>query len=230
MKVLGLIPARGGSKGVPRKNLADVGGRPLIAFSIETGLAAQRIDRLIVSADDDEIAEVARGLGADVPFVRPTDLADDVAPMLGVAQHALQALANDGDMFDAVCLLQPTSPLRPPELVDGCIGLLESKSATSVVTVRSIPPEFNPAWAISIDGEGYASWFGGGRDPIGRRQDLPPAFHRDGLVYVARSSTVLEGSLYGEVVVPAVADSVPLCNVDTTEDLEKLRSIVGDSR
>lgn len=230
MRVLGLIPARGGSKGVPRKNLADVGGRPLIAFSIETGMAAAQIDRLVVSTDDNEIAEVARGLGADVPFMRPTDLADDVAPMLGVAQHALQTLAADGDMFDAVCLLQPTSPLRSSELIDDCISLLESKEATSVVTVRSIPPEFNPAWAISIDGDGFASWAGGGRDPIGRRQDLPPAFHRDGLVYVTRSSTVLEGSLYGQKVVPALADAVPLCNVDTMEDLEKLRSMVRESR
>jgi len=229
MRVLGLIPARGGSKGVPRKNLADVGGRPLIALSIETGLASKRIDRLVVSTDDDEIAEAARSSGGDVPFVRPSGLADDDAPMLGVAQHALLTLASNGDNFDAVCILQPTSPLRSPELIDDCISLLESKEATSVVTVRSIPPEFNPAWAISIDGDGFASWAGGGRDPIGRRQDLPPAFHRDGLVYVARALTVLEGSLYGGSVVPALTDSIPLCNVDTMEDLEKLRAYVGKS-
>lgn len=228
MRVLGLIPARGGSKGVPRKNLADVGGRPLIAFPIETGLTAERIDRLIVSTDDEEIADVARSLGAEVPFLRPPELADDAAPMISVAQHALQWSAAAGETFDAVCLLQPTSPLRTPALVDTCIGLLRARDATSVVTVRPVPHEFNPAWTLTIEDDGFARWPGGGHDPIGRRQDLPPAFHRDGLVYVTRSSVIEGGSLYGDRIEVVSTESIPPCNVDTAQDLDELRSMVGE--
>ena len=226
MRVLGLVPARGGSKGVPRKNLADVGGRPLIALTIETAQRAERLDRVVVSTDDEEIAEVARSLGADTPFMRPPGIADDQAPMLGVVQHALRALAGAGDVYDAVCLLQPTSPLRPTRLIDDCIELMERRRATAVVTVRPIPPEHNPAWALTIDDRGYASWPDGALDPISRRQDLPEAFHRDGLVYVTRSSVAEGGSLYGTAVVPADTGSLPLCNIDTPADLAALRALV----
>jgi CMP-N,N'-diacetyllegionaminic acid synthase len=227
MRVLGLIPARGGSKGVPRKNLADVGGRPLISFAVETALRVERLDRVIVSTDDEEIAAVARAYGAETPFLRPPTIANDAAPMLGVVHHALRTLADDGDAFDAVCLLQPTSPLRPVALVDGCIEALEAKGATSVVTVHPVPFEHHPSWTLTVGPSGFGVWPDGALDPIARRQDLTPTFHRNGLVYVTRAEVVERGSLYGEAMVLARTDSIPLCNVDSNDDLAQLRMLVA---
>lgn len=106
MRVLGLVPARGGSRGVPRKNLRSLVGRPLLAYTAEAALAAVRLDRVVLSTDDPEIAAVGEELGLDVPFMRPAELATDDAPTLPVIQHALSALAASGDCYDAVCLLQ----------------------------------------------------------------------------------------------------------------------------
>src|SRR3954469_15890906 len=126
MRVLGIVTARGGSKAVPRKNLAMLGGRPLLSYTAEVVSASRRLTRTILSTDDEEIAFVGRGLGLDVPFMRPAELARDDTPTVPVLQDVLQRLESAGERYDAVMTLQPTSPLRTAEDIDGSIELLES--------------------------------------------------------------------------------------------------------
>ena len=139
MNVLGLIPARGGSKGVPRKNIRQLAGKPLLAYTAEAALASSRLTRVILSTDDEEIAEVGRSCGLEVPFLRPAKLAEDTTPTLPVVQHAVQFLETRGEQFDAICLLQPTNPLRQTSDIDGCIELLESAEADTVFTMLAVP-------------------------------------------------------------------------------------------
>ena len=141
--VLGVIPARGGSKGVPGKNLATVAGRPLLAYTADAARTSRRLSRTVVSTDDVAIADAARGLGLDVPFMRPATLAADDVPMLPVLQHALAAIREQGDDVDVLVLLQPTSPMRRAEHIDAAVAMLETSGADSVVSVVDVPHQFN---------------------------------------------------------------------------------------
>lgn len=220
MKVLGLIPARGGSKGIIRKNVRLLCGKPLLAYTAETALAAKKITRLVLSTDDAEIAVVGRDFGLETPFLRPTDLAKDTTPTLPVVQHALTFLHETGEDFDAVCLLQPTNPLRRVEDIDRCIELLEAtEKASSVISVLPVPSHFNPKWVYWRDSEGRLILATGDREPVARRQDLPPAFYRDGSIYVTRTKTILnQNSLYGSNVCGYAINPEFSANLDTEED------------
>ena len=132
----GLVPARGGSKGIPRKNIRPLGGKPLLAWTAECALAAQSLSRVVLSTDDDEIASVGREHGLEVPFLRPAELGGDAVGSLAVVLHAIEAI---GEEFDAVCLLQPTDPFRGPELVDRCVDALFEREASAVISVLSVP-------------------------------------------------------------------------------------------
>jgi CMP-N,N'-diacetyllegionaminic acid synthase len=141
MSFLSIIPARGGSKSIPRKNLRIVAGKPLIVWSIEQARAANLLDRVVVSTDDEEIANVARGAGAEVPFLRPADLATDTAPTEPVLLHALDWLEkNDDYRPEAVLLLQPTCPVRKPGTLDRALKLFDDRKADSLVGAREIHP------------------------------------------------------------------------------------------
>lgn len=228
MRTLGIVPARGGSRGIPRKNIRDLGGRPLIAYTAEAARAAKGLDRVVVSTEDAEIAEVARGCGLEVPFLRPEELARDDTPMLPVVRHALDAMESGDGRFDAVCLLQPTSPFRRAEDIDACIVLLQDRDADAVVTVRSVPPEHNPYWVYLRESDGLLRPCVGAGDPIPRRQDLPPAYHRDGSIYVTRRDVVERGSLYGERVFGYECDPATGLNLDENEDWERAeRLLIG---
>lgn len=217
MKVLGLIPARGGSKGVARKNIRLLGGKPLLAYTAETALAAKRLTRIVLSTEDEEIAAVGREYGLEVPFMRPPELAQDATPTLPVVRHALEFLKDEN--FDAVCLLQPTNPLRRAEDIDNCIELLETTGATAVVSVLPVPVHYHPRWVYWRDNEGRIVLSTGEAEPIARRQDLPPAFHRDGSVYAIRAETVLQmNSLYGAKVRGYTMNPAYSANIDTEED------------
>ena len=144
MKTLGLITARGGSKGIPRKNVRMLAGKPLIAWTIEAALHAGVLDAVVVSTDDEEIAAVAREAGAEVPFIRPPELAKDSTPGLDPVLHALDALPS----YDAVLLLQPTSPLRSPDDIRACLRLAAESVAASVVSVCE--PQAHPFWTYRL--------------------------------------------------------------------------------
>lgn len=224
MRVLGLIPARGGSKGIPGKNIRLLGGRPLLAWTAEAALASRRLSRVVLSTDDEGISEAGRRCGLDVPFLRPAELARDDTPTLPVVRHALETL-EDG--FDAVCLLQPTSPFRRAEDIDACIAMLEERGLDAVVSVLPVPAEHNPHWVYFEDGAGLLRLATGEDQPIPRRQELPPAFHRDGSVYVTRRDVVMQGSLYGRRLggyeMPEARRSV---NLDTPADWERAEKLV----
>lgn len=222
MRVLGLIPARGGSKGVPRKNVRMLAGKPLIAWTIEAALAARSLARVVVSTEDEEIAEVARKWGAEVPFLRPPELATDEAPTLPVVRHALEWMERQGERFDAVCLLQPTSPCRRVEWIDACAEMLERLGVDSVATVLPVPAEHNPDWVYFADERGLLRLSTGEKEPLPRRQDLPAAYHREGSVYLARTETVLvKNSLYGDSLAGYVVPSEESINIDTFRDWER---------
>lgn len=227
MRVLGLVPARGGSKGVPRKNIRVLGGKPLLAYTAEAALAAATLDRVVLSTDDEEIADVGRSCGLDVPFLRPASLARDDTPTLPVVQHALRALDSSGDVFDAVCLLQPTSPIRTASFIDDCVLALTSGDADSVISVRLVPAEFNPHWVYFRDEDGYVRLSTGEPAPVSRRQELPPAYHRDGCVYVTRRDAVLSGSLYGQRVRAVVSPEGPVVNIDEEADWRHAEAAVA---
>ena len=222
MRVLGLIPARGGSKGIPRKNIKLLGGKPLLQYTAEAALSASKLSRVILSTDDPEIADVGRRCGLDLPFLRPAELASDETPTLPVVQHALRFVEAEGEQYDAVCLLQPTSPFRRPEDIDGCIELLESTDADCVITVLQVPAEYNPHWAYFQNEDGMLRLSTGENEPIPRRQSLPPAFHREGSVYVTRRQVLLEdGNLYGKRVVGFRVDPANSVNIDDLQDWER---------
>lgn len=228
MRVLGLIPARGGSKGVPRKNVRMLGGKPLIAHTIDAARSTTRLERVVVSTEDEEIAAVARSLGADVPFLRPASLAQDDTPMLPVIVHALETLAADGWTPDAVCLLQPTFPFRAAEEIDGCIDTLESEDADCVISVHRVPHQFNPHWVYLENPDGSLRLSTGEAEPISRRQSLPAAFHRSGAVYVSRTVAITErGSLYGERLVGYETPAESSCNIDTLDDWARAEALVA---
>lgn len=219
MRVLGLIPARGGSKGIPRKNLRPLGGRPLLAWAAETALAVPRLARVVLSTEDAEIAAVGRALGLDVPFRRPDALAQDDTPMRDVVRDVLRRLEDDGDAYDAVCVLQPTVPFRTPALVDACIARLEETVADAVVTVRRVPERYNPHWVYEAGPDGLLSLCTGEATPIARRQALPPAYHRDGAVYVIRRRVVTGGATFlGERVHGFVVEEGVGVNIDEPAD------------
>lgn len=219
MKVLGTIPARGGSKGVPRKNVKLLCGKPLLAYTAESALAAKCLTRVILSTEDLEIAAVGKSLGLDVPFMRPEELAQDNTPTFPVVVHAVEMLEQMGDAYDAVCLLQPTNPMRRSEDIDGCIDLLAGSGADSVFTVLRVPDSYNPKWVYWEDTAGRMVLSTGDAEPVSRRQDLPHAFHREGSVYVTKREVLRShGNLYGDDTRGYEVDSRHHVNIDTASD------------
>ena len=228
MKVLGIIPARGGSKGVTRKNTRMLGGKPLLQYTAEAALAARFLSRVILSTEDEEIAKIGVTCGLEVPFMRPVELAEDETPMLPVVQHAVRWLENRGELFDAVCLLQPTNPLRLPEDIDGCIQLLETTDADAVVTIIPVPAEHNPHWVYFQNGSGFLRLSTGEDAPIPRRQELPPAFHREGSVYVARRHVLMEGnSLFGKRLAGYPMKPESSVNIDSPDDWLRAEALLA---
>jgi N-acylneuraminate cytidylyltransferase len=218
LRVLGLVPARGGSKGVPRKNERTLAGQTLLERTRDAAVASGVIDRVVLSTDSESIAALGESLGLDVPFRRPAELATDEAPMLGVVEHALRALAESGYRPDAVALLQPTSPLRRPEHIAAAVQLLTA-DATSVVAVTRIPPHLSPHWAWRIDSDRLIPFLPDGGGRIVRRQEVPAAYFRNGTIYLTRTEVVLDNhDLYGERCVPLVIPEEDALTIDTEAD------------
>lgn len=189
-KLLAVIPARGGSKGLPGKNIRPFLGLPLIAHSILLTKMCPEIDRMVVSTDSPEIAEIARNFGADVPFMRPADLAQDNTPILPVLKHALSAIENmDGAKYEYLLLLDPTSPTRLPEDVAGAYQRLrEVQAADGIIGVSQ--PEFNPIWHCVVERNGWMTDLDETASKYERRQDVPIVYRINGLLYIWRTDFV----------------------------------------
>lgn len=227
MRALAVIPARGGSKGLAAKALRLLGGRPLLAHTAEAALASRRVAKVILSTDDEAIAEVGVTLGLDVPFMRPHELAADDTPMLPVLQHALGAVRGQG--FDVVVLLQPTSPLRRADHVDAALALLDRTGADSVVSVVEVPHQYNPLSVLVVDGD-RARPYSDGPMPT-RRQDKPRVFARNGPAVLAVKASVVEGgSLYGEDSRALVMSPLESVDIDNQDDLDYAEFLLGRVR
>jgi CMP-N,N'-diacetyllegionaminic acid synthase len=221
MNVLGIVPARGGSKGIPDKNLRELAGKPLLAYTVEAAQASGVIDRLVLSTDSDVIAKLGRKLGLDVPFMRPARLARDESSMLGVLQHAVAQVESEPWKPDLIVLLQPTSPLRRPEHVRRAVELLTSNECDSVVSVVMIPHQFAPQKALRLQ-DGKLSFWSPEADTITRRQQLETMYAREGTVYVCWRDVLMEkGSLYGEQCLPLVLPAAESLNLDSLEDWQR---------
>jgi CMP-N,N'-diacetyllegionaminic acid synthase len=216
--IFGVVPARGGSKGLPRKNLRRLAGTPLVCRAITAGLGCRSIDRLIVSTDDPEIAEVARHAGAEVPFLRPAHLASDETPTLPVVQHAVRWLEHSGARVQIVVLLQPTSPLTRSEHVEAAVRKLVETGADAVTTVCAV--DHSPYWMQRLDGDRLMPLLPEGMR-YGRRQDLPAVYRLTGAVYATRRDVVMEqGRMLGEDTRAVVVDRRAAIDIDDELDLQ----------
>jgi CMP-N,N'-diacetyllegionaminic acid synthase len=220
LRVLGVIPARGGSKGIANKNIAPLMGRPLLAYTADAVAGSRLLTRCVVSSDSPEIARVAQALGLDVPFLRPAELAQDSTPTIPVLHHAVRWLEEQGERFDAVMTLQPTNPLRRAEDIDGAIQLLDESGADSVISFVDAG-EKHPARMKFIDEEGlvadppFAEMFEG--QP---RQQLPKIYLREGSIYLTRIGILMEqNSLKGARCKAWIVPEERAVNIDTPFDL-----------
>ena len=226
--VVGFVFARGGSKGVPRKNLRTLDGKPLIAHAILCGLASRRVRRVVVSTDDQEIAEVARQWGAEVPFMRPAALAQDDSPHLEVILHALAWLEQNQDYRpEWVLLLQPTSPLRSGRDIDEAFALARAQGAASVVSVQQAPSP--PHLLQTIDGQGRLKPFLPPGPGYQRRQDFPAVYALNGAIYLTRRGMIMEKRvLLDQETLALVMPAERSLDVDTPWDFHLARLVLED--
>jgi len=190
-RILGLIPARGGSKRLPRKNLLPLAGRPLISWTIDAARSSRLIEQVIVSTDDAEIRDASLAAGAEIPFLRPAEIASDTASTLEVLLHALKQLIAQGQHYEYVVLLQPTSPLRTSADIDNAIELLLEKQADAVVSV--CPTDHPPEWSNTLPSDLSMRHFFRPGIRATRSQDLPPSYRLNGAIYIFRIERLLRG-------------------------------------
>ena len=222
MRFLGLIPARGGSKGITRKNVREIAGKPLIAWTINAALSSRFIDSVVVSTDDSEIAEASLRYGAKVPFRRPAELSTDSTAGIEPVLHALGLFPE----FDVVVLLQPTSPLRRTEDIDNCIEILIKNDAEAVVSVTET--KNHPAWSFNLDSTGCLEPFAQ-VGQVTRRQDLRPVYSLNGAVYVSRVSFLKnQGSFMGKKTLPYIMPAERSVDIDDMLDFRTAEMLLKD--
>jgi CMP-N,N'-diacetyllegionaminic acid synthase len=203
-KILGLIPARSGSKGIPGKNIKTLLGKPLIEYTAEAGKQSTYIDRLIVSTDSNEIAHVCKKIPVDVPFIRPDYLASDTAKAIGVIQHAIATMEQIDDVtYDLVVYLEPPNPLRLAKDIDNCIDLFIKENPDCVVSVQEAN-QFHPILMKTIENDRLKPIWKEEPEGVPRQLYSPTAYMRNGAVYVFRRNLIMDGILYGNDVLPYV--------------------------
>lgn len=228
--VLAVIPARGGSKGVPRKNIRSVCGKPMIAYTIETALAAQDLFyRIIVSTDDEEIADVARRYGAAVPFLRPAELAGDAVPTVPVLQHAARFVEQqDNIRLDWLCLLQPTDPLRTVEDIKMAMRLGQAGDCDSVISVVQVSA-VHPILMKRIEGDRLLPYCIEEKEGTRRQEYQPPAYMRNGAIYLTRRDVLMErSSIWGDVIRPYIMPPERSVGVDSELDLKLVELLMQE--
>lgn len=220
-RVLALVPARGGSKGIPDKNLRLLGGRTLLDYVARAAAASEVIDRIVLSTDSERIAHEGRRVGLEVPFMRPPALAEDETPMLPVIEHAVDVLTRQGWEPEMVVLLQPTSPLRTPAHIRASVHELRTSGADSVVTVVELPRHLSPDYVMRIDSGRLVPFLQEGAR-VTRRQDARPAFVRDGTVYAFWAKTLEKTrSIYGDRCRPLIVPAEDSITIDSPVDWQE---------
>jgi CMP-N,N'-diacetyllegionaminic acid synthase len=229
-KILAVIPARGGSKGVPRKNVRPLAGRPLLAFTIDAALAARDLlARVIVSTDDEQIAEIAKTCGAEVPFMRPDDLAADHSPTLPVLQHALRFVeAQDGTRMDWVLLLQPTAPFRAAEDIRAAVALAVQGGCDSVISVVQVFAT-HPILMKRIEDDRLVSYCIEEKEGTRRQDYQPPAYMRNGAIYLTRRECLMEqNSIWGAYIRPYIMPEDRSVNIDSELDFKLAEFLLAE--
>lgn len=222
-----MIPARGGSKGIVRKNLVLLHGQPLLAYTIHSARTSRRLSRTVLSSEDPEILEVGRALGADAPFVRPDALSGDAVGSADVVRHALDTLEAAGERYDAIVLLEPTAPLRTGADIDAALDRLESSGADSVISVCRVDAP-HPIKMQRIEADRLVPFLPDlWREGL-TRQTLPPVYALNGAVYAVRADVVrTTGSLWGQNTAPLVMPAERSINIDSVLDLALAELLLG---
>ncbi|NAS29828.1 NTP transferase domain-containing protein [Flavobacteriaceae bacterium R38] len=227
MRILGIIPARGGSKGIPNKNLKLLNDKPLLQYTIEAANKAKYLDELILSSEDENIISIAKELGVKVPFIRPPHLATDTAGSLEVVQHAIHFYQQKKETYDAICLLQATVPFRTSADIDRALEMFIKKKPDALISVEKIPHQYNPHWAFKADNENNLVIATGDEKIIKRRQELPEAYVRDGAIYITRTEVIMDqNSFLGNKTAYIELNNPNSINIDTPEDWERAEEII----
>lgn len=223
--VLALIPARGGSKGLPRKNVRPLCGRPLVQWSIDTALACKEIDSVVVSTDDEQIAAVAAAAGAEVPFLRPPALSGDAAISIDVVLHALDFLESNGRVFDIVLLLEPTSPLREASDIRLALQRMVDKGASAIVSVCRAEST-HPAFMFRATGQGRLESFTFNSPAGVRRQEIEPLFYLEGTLYASTVESLRDRrSFYHDDTLAYEVAKWKALEIDDIEDFQMVEAI-----
>jgi len=228
--MLGLITARGKSKGIPRKNLHPICGKPLLQYTCEAATRS-KLDRTIITTDDPEIAECARKLGVDAPFLRPDELSHDDSPSIDAARHCVEWLnINEDWQPDAVVLLQPTSPLRTHEHIDQAIALFENSGADSLLSVSQVPHNFSPYNVMELHDGWLTSFY---KDDVNfdkhRRQDSPVFWGSNGpAILITETTCLVKNGFYGDRLAAYRMNANDSIDIDTIDDLLLAERILND--
>ncbi len=226
-KILAIIPARGGSKGLPRKNIIDLNGKPLIAWTIEASLNSKYISKTVVSSDDDEILNISEKYNSET-IKRPSELALDTTSSEAVIKHVVEDLKQKNQEFDYIILLQPTSPLRNSENIDNAFDLLFKKNkATAVISVCEI--ENKLLKAFKQDDEGFIEGVSNNKYPFMRRQDLPKTYLSNGAIYIIRVDEFIKyNSFLTNKTISYIMNKNNSMDIDTKKDIEMARILIND--
>lgn len=236
IRVLGIIPCRGGSKGIPQKNIQMLGDMPLVCHTMREA-SKSKLDRIIVSTEDKDVINAYLncklnkiGERVEMPFIRPAELAQDDTPMVDVIVHAVKNLSSEGYNPDAVMILQPTSPFRTAAHINEAIQIFENKEMDCLIGVKIVPIEWNPEHVFFEDAEGLLSVSTGRavKDRLTSRQDFPVAYTPNGAIYLFKTlhcHSVDKPSIYGDRVFPYLMEEKYGLNIDTPENLEQARKL-----
>lgn len=228
MRIVTVIPARSGSKSIPKKNIRHLNGKPLLAYSIEYSLKCELIDKTIVSTDSEEIGQIAKDYGAEVPFIRPSELATDDTPDYPVFRHALDFLENYiNDTIDIIILLRPTSPLRPPGLIErGVEMVMENPDFTSIRSVAKTNEHPYRQW--KQEGRFIKGYEKSVEEPYNlERQKLPTVFFQTGDIEIISRQTLKAGSISGSRVLPLVIDRADMLDIDYEQDIMRAEDLLN---
>lgn len=222
MKVVVIIPARSGSKSLPNKNILPLNGKPLLCYSVEYGLKSNIVNKVVVSTDSIEFAEIAKRSGAEVPFIRPAELAEDNTRDYPFMRHALDFFESNGEIYDIYILLRPTSPLRPAGLIEKSINILkENPSATSVRAVAEAKEHPYRVLKVNEDSSMSSMISNNIEEPYNfPRQELPKAYSMTGDIEAARRETLLNGSVSGNKMFPLIINPEEKVDIDNIEDFK----------
>jgi CMP-N-acetylneuraminic acid synthetase len=227
-KILAVIPARGGSKGIPRKNLCQLAGISLVGHAAKVAQSLEWIDRTVLSTDDEEIAKEGRKYGLEVPFMRPAELASDTAIAHDVWKHAwLTSEEHYNERFDISILLEPTSPLRRPEDIILTVDALLEGDCAAAATVSCAPAHFTPHKCLTLDENGIIGFYHQNGQQFSIRQKIPPYYFRNGICYALKRHTLLEKGMILEENCKAVIIARPVVNIDDQHELEYAKFLFG---